>query len=137
MSKKIKKLAPAEPSSWTDRFEAPDEVLPPEQEDSLERVRVLALEENELLKVKLALAEAELASTKATLLMLQKQMLIRVLDPENKLGAIDQEVRLQTTKSAEHRQDYNKLFEAVEARFGIKMSEYCWDDTTGVLTPVG
>lgn len=113
MAKKIKKVVE----------EVHDPILP-------------SLTEVELLKLKLAEAEMKCANLSANIKLMERNAYVTKIDPENKLGQIEAEIRSFLERASQSKNKYNETIASVESRVGIKMSDYSYDDETGTLVPV-
>lgn len=95
----------------------------------------LQLTEVELLKLRLYQAE-QLAAQRARLLaQTARDAYVRKIDPEGQLRALDSEVEQHRLEEREAHASYIQSVRAVEARLGVSLSHYVYDDVTGVLTP--
>lgn len=94
------------------------------------------LSREEALEARALLAEADRDNLKIQLAVAQRREYIRQIDPENNLGKYETLMRESAESSARAKAKYNELFESVEKRLNIKMSDFSWDDETGLLTPL-
>lgn len=95
----------------------------------------LALSETERLKIRTYLAEYRRYNAEATLRLMEKQALLRQLDPDNKLGLLDQAIRGASESAAKAQAQHNETLADVEKRLGINIKDFSFDEETGRLWP--
>lgn len=136
MAKKNKKVAEevVDASPVVEAPQAPvaEPVAQPEQEP----MKLLSLKETEILSLKLYEAETRAATYAATIRQMEREAYLRKIDPENKLGKLEEEFRGYAKKANDYRGAYQRTITNIEARVGISMKDYTYDDETGVLHPV-
>jgi hypothetical protein len=115
-------------------IQAQSEVEPaPEQQDEPKQ---LSLKETEVLSLKLYEAETRAATYAATIRQMEREAYLRKIDPENKLGKLEEEFRGYAKKANDYRNLYQRTITNIETRVGISMKDYTYDDDTGMLHPV-
>jgi hypothetical protein len=95
----------------------------------------MALTETECLKIRTFLAEFRRYNAEATLRVMEKQNLQRQLDPDNRLGLLDQAVRAASENAAHAQAQHNQMLKQVEERLGISIKDFSFDENTGQLWP--
>lgn len=93
----------------------------------------LTLEEREVLRLRLHDAEFRQHSAEATARYLEKQALLRQLDPDNKLGVLDQAISRSGEAAAKAKAAHAAVVQDIEARLGITLTDYSYDADTGRL----
>lgn len=105
------------------------------QPDAGNAPATLALSESERLKVRTYLAEYRRYNAEATLRLMEKHALLRQLDPDNKLGLLDQAIRGASESAAKAQAQHNETLAEVEKRLGISIKDFSFDEETGRLWP--
>jgi len=100
-----------------------------------EAANTLSLTEIERLHLRTYMAEYRLHNTEATLRVLEKQELQRKLDPDNKLGLLDQAIRAASEGAARAQGQHNETLLGVEKRLNIEIKNFSFDAETGRLFP--
>lgn len=95
----------------------------------------LSLTESERLRLRTYFAEHKRHSAEATLRVLEKQALVRQLDPDNKLGLLDQAIRAASQEAARAQEQHTATMKEIEKRLGINIQEFSFDSDTGRLWP--
>lgn len=94
-----------------------------------------SLKEAERLTLKLAESEAQRYSIEANFRLLQRENLLRKLDPDNQLGKLETEARSAVDRAQQAKRRYAQTVQNIEERLNLKMSDYSFDDETGTLIP--
>jgi hypothetical protein len=97
--------------------------------------QVLSLTKDELLLMRALSAERELAQKCIVLAGMKRAELLRQIDPQNILGSLESEASAQRAAEAQAISAYKELYLQIEARLGLKLADYVWDDRTGSLLP--
>ena len=95
----------------------------------------LSLTEIERLHLRTYMAEYRHHNTEATLRVLEKQELQRKLDPDNKLGLLDQAIRAASEGAARAQGQHNETLLGIEKRLNIEIKNFSFDAETGRLFP--
>lgn len=95
----------------------------------------MALTELELLRLRLFAAEHRRFNAEASMRVLEKQALIRQLDPDNKLGLLDQAIRAASEGAAQAQGQHNEILQSIEKRLNIEIKNFSFDAETGRLFP--
>jgi hypothetical protein len=103
---------------------SPEATLPPDD---------LTLSEKEVLKMRLHDAEFRQHSAEATARYLEKQALLRQLDPDNRLGLLDQAIGRSGEAAAKAKAAHAEVVKHIETRLGITLTDYSYDADTGRL----
>jgi hypothetical protein len=103
--------------------------------DSGANPQTLSLSENERLQVRAYLAEYKRHNAEATLKLIEKQALQRQLDPDNKLGVLDQAIRAASQEAARAQEQHNEVLASIEKRLNISIKDFSFDPDTGRLMP--
>lgn len=103
---------------------------------ALEEPTVLSLTEVELLKLKLAETEIRYNNLAANAKLAERNQYLAKIDPENKLGRMESEIRQNLDKASSTKTRYSEVIASIESRVGIKMADYSYDDETGALIPI-
>ncbi len=90
----------------------------------------------ELYKLRAFIAEADLAQTKMTITLAQKKDYLQKIDPENKSGMMDEQIRTFASEAANKRAIFNETLTKIGTRIGIDINKCTWDDETGMVTIV-
>lgn len=98
---------------------------------------ILALNREEIHALEKAQLQAELAGVRFQLVQAMKREYIAKIDPQGNIAAMDDQAKRLSADASEAKQSYANTVAAIEKRLGVKMSDYAWDDETGVLTPAG
>lgn len=96
----------------------------------------LVLTEPEALKLRLFMSEQERFGRQYTLATIQRAAYLKQIDPNGQLAKIEQDMGLASGSAEAARKQYQEVLEAVEARLGIKLTDYSFDANTGVLHKV-
>jgi hypothetical protein len=96
---------------------------------------VLKLNREELLEFRALEAEIRAAELQLQLQIILRDTYLAKVDPQNKLGEFNSSIRGATNTSAESKDSINALRARIQERLGIQdVTEYCYDDLSGVLT---
>lgn len=95
----------------------------------------MALTEGERLNIRMHLAEYRRFNAEASMRVMEKQALLRQLDPDNKLAVLDQGIRGASESATRAQQQYNGILAAVEKRLGVSIKDFSFDENTGQLWP--
>lgn len=95
----------------------------------------MALTELELLRLRLFAAEHRRFNAEASMRVLEKQALVRQLDPDNKLGLLDQAIRAASEGAARAQGQHNETLLGIEKRLNIEIKNFSFDAETGRLFP--
>jgi hypothetical protein len=95
----------------------------------------LSLTEMERLHLRTYMAEYRHHNTEATLRLVEKQDLQRKLDPDNKLGLLDQAIRAASEGAARAQGQHNETLQGIEKRLNIEIKNFSFDAETGRLFP--
>ena len=125
--------ADTSPKPKTRKPRAKKEAAPPV--DPHAPTPALALTEMERLHLRTYLAEHRRYNAEATLRLLEKQSLLRQLDPDNKLALVDQAIRGATEMAARAQAQHNSTLADVEKRLGISNKDFSFDEDTGQIWP--
>lgn len=137
MAKKNKKAVEAAVVEVVEQAVQPEVVAEPvAPAQDPEQPRLLSLKETEVLSIKLFEAETRAATYAATIRQMEREAYLRKIDPENKLGKLEEEFRNFAKKANDYRGAYQRTITNIETRVGISMKDYTYDDETGVLHPV-
>ena len=93
----------------------------------------LALTERELLTLRIHDAEFRQHSAEAKSRYLEKQALLRQLDPDNRLGLLDQAIGRSGEAAAKAKAAHAEVVKHIETRLGITLTDYSYDADTGRL----
>jgi hypothetical protein len=93
----------------------------------------IALAERELLRLRAFDAEYRRHAAEAAAKHLEKQALIRQLDPDNRLGLMDLAIQRSGEAAAKAKQQHEAVVKEVETRLGITLTDYSYDADTGRL----
>ena len=94
----------------------------------------LALTEKELFRIRAYEAEYRRHNAEATVRAYEKQSLLRQLDPDNRLGLLDNAIRASSEQAALAQAQHRQALEDVQQRLGIKIEDYSYDSDTGKLS---
>jgi hypothetical protein len=119
-----------------DKVKEQDGVVAAIVESRQEEPVPLCMTEIELLKLKLFESEIRRCSLEASLKFTAKQEYLRLIDPENKLGVYDRDMKEFMLAGSKAREDFNSVMKSIGDRLKIDMKAYNYDDTTGNLIPV-
>lgn len=95
----------------------------------------LSLNESERLRLRTYLAEHRRFNVEASMRLLEKQALLRQLDPDSKLALLDQAIRGASESAAKAQQQHNETLAEIEKRLGISIKDFSFNDETGLLWP--
>lgn len=95
----------------------------------------MALSESERLRLRTYIAEYRRHNAEASLRLMEKQALLRQLDPDNKLALLDQAIRGASEAAGRAQQEHNETLASVEKRLGISIKDFSFDENTGQLWP--
>jgi hypothetical protein len=95
----------------------------------------MALTESERLRLRLFAAEHHRFNTEASMRVMEKQALVRQLDPDNKLGLLDQAIRAASEGAARAQGQHNETLQGIEKRLNIEIKNFSFDAETGRLFP--
>lgn len=123
-------MAPKKPAAPAKSRKKPAKKAPTYQPEA-----ALALNETERLRLRTYLAEHRRYNAEATMRLLEKQALIRQLDPDNKLGLLDQAIRSASESAAKAQAQHNETLKEIEDRLKISIKDFSFDDETGRLWP--
>lgn len=101
----------------------PEDVAPP----------TMDLSESERLRIRTYMAEHRRFSLEATMRVLEKQALQRQLDPDNKLGLLDQAIQAASQAAAQAQEQHNEVLRSIEKRLNIEIKHFSFDAETGRL----
>ena len=77
------------------------------------------------------------ALAEKTLLTAQRAALLAEIDPQGQLRKLEAEIAKRKAELVEVAQENAAVVKAVEARLGIRLAEYSFDDVTGTLHHLG
>jgi hypothetical protein len=97
----------------------------------------LALTEVEMLRLSRAQETQRAALAEQTLLQAERAALLAQIDPQGRLRAIDTEIGKRKAELARAKDDNAQAVAGIEARLGIRLAEYSFDDVTGTLHHLG
>jgi hypothetical protein len=98
---------------------------------------VLSLTENELLRMEKLSTQVRACDSEVMITLSQKNGYIQKIDPQGALGRFDQKINALKQERSEAEVGYRTTTAQVEARLGIKLKDYAYDETTGVLRKIG
>lgn len=100
-----------------------------------EAASTMALTETERLRLRTYIAEYRRHNAEASLRLMEKQALLRQLDPDSKLALLDQAIRGASEAAGRAQQEHNQTLASVEKRLGISIKDFSFDENTGQLWP--
>lgn len=115
--------------------EAVTHVLEPAEFNAQDPVKsgVLALTDREMRLLEKAQFLGELSAAKYQLAQNARKELLAKIDPEGKLVALEKDMQRFVSEVQTAKQKYIAAVANIEARAGIKLQEYSWDEQTGIL----
>lgn len=102
---------------------------------SVAEAPTMSLTDSERLRLRTYIAENRRFNAEASMRLLEKHALVRQLDPDNKLGLLDQSIRNASEAAARAQQQHNEVLAEVEKRLGISVQNFSFDDETGRIWP--
>lgn len=100
-----------------------------------EAPKMLSLTTEEVLRLRLHESEVVRWGSDAQLKNGRRLAYIQKIDPEGQMAKMEEEVRASAVKSQQAKQQYEVVTKRIEARLGIKLTNYSFDDETGTLIP--
>lgn len=139
-SKKVVQAAPEAAPVVTAPVEvAPAEAAPNEPPPQLisdpEAPSLLKMTSEECLRVRLYESETVRYGMEAQMKQARRAAYLRQIDPNGELAKMDAEIKALSERSVGARKQYINVVKAVEGRLNVRLSEYSFDDDTGVLMP--
>lgn len=98
--------------------------------------KVLTLTELELAKMEKLSAQIRAADGEQVIALSQRNAYIQKIDPSGVIAKLDSRVAALKQERQEAEAAYREVSQLVEKRLGIKLAEYAYDDTTGVLRSI-
>jgi hypothetical protein len=97
----------------------------------------LRMTEGELYAARCFQAEGELAALQAHMVAAKRREVLRELDPEGRLEALDIKAKDLLGKASSSKGKFAEVMDRVAIRIGCKTSEIAWDDETGEVKILG
>lgn len=97
----------------------------------------LAMNQTELLRVKLASMAAQKAKVELALVGLQRQSFIDKVDPEGKIAEFDKALKDKLGQLQQLIKNIESIQKEVSVRLGIDLKKYAFDEETGILHYTG
>lgn len=113
---------------------APNEPPPPRISDP-EAPKLLKMTSEECLRIRLYESETVRYGMEAQLKQARRAAYLRQIDPNGELAKMEAEIKALSERSIGARKQYVNVVKAVEGRLSVKLSEYSFDDDTGILMP--
>lgn len=104
---------------------------------AMKEPKVLKLTEVELLKVEKLTSQLRACDNEIVLTQATKNAYIQQIDPQGQLGKFDSKIQALKRERMEAEATYKELSSKVNARLGIDLKDYAYDDNTGVLRKIG
>lgn len=98
---------------------------------------VTQLTETELLRMEKLSTQIRACDGDQMITLSQKNSYIAKIDPQGVLARFDQKLTALRQERGEAEVEYKAVTEAVEKRLGLKLSDYAYDDKTGILRKIG
>jgi len=94
------------------------------------------LSRDELYKLQVAQLQVRAAEAELNLQMYQRDVYLKQIDPENKLKTMAGYIRSRSDEAATGKQAYAQIVKEIEARLGINLKEWAYNDENGLLSRV-
>lgn len=108
----------------------------PEPEVKKDEATPLVLEQHELLRLLRYDAESRALKSEILVLGAQRDALLQAIDPAGRVKKMEAETQTRRQSLGITATEYNLVIKEVEERLGIKMSNFAYDDKTGVLNTI-
>ena len=95
-----------------------------------------SLSRDELYKLQVAQLQVRAAEAELNLQMYQRDVYLKQIDPENKLKTMAGYIRSRSDEAATGKQSYAQIVKEIEARLGINLKEWAYNDENGLLSRV-
>lgn len=96
----------------------------------------MKITEVEALKLSKSQLQLQLLEAQRVILAKEKAEYIASIDPNKQIQAFDQAVSENVSVANGILAEYKAIIQTINDKFGIDMSEYGYDDVTGVLTKI-
>lgn len=96
----------------------------------------MALTKDELMRLQLSQFQTRAFDAEQKLAMLQRDLFLKLIDPEGKLQQLMALIRGRADEAAGAKADYAKVVAEIEARLSIALKDYGYDDLTGQLSRI-
>lgn len=106
------------------------------QETNPDEPVVPILTKDELSKLQISQLTIRAAEAELNLQLLQRDIYLAQIDPEGKLKQASAIARSKSDEIALGKQAYNKITKEIEARLGITLKEWAYNDENGQLSKV-
>lgn len=94
------------------------------------------LSRDELYKLQVAQLQVRAAEAELNLQMYQRDAYLKQIDPEGKLKTMAGYIRSRSDEAALGKQAYAQIVKEIEARLGINLKEWAYNDENGLLSKV-
>lgn len=94
------------------------------------------LTKDELFKLQLTQFQTRAFEAERNLEMFKKDLYLKQIDPDNKLQQMMAIIRSKTDEAVRVKAEYAKVVSEIEARLGINLKEWAYDDLNGQLSKV-
>jgi archaellum component FlaC len=97
---------------------------------------LLRMSEIELLKTEKLAATIRAAKSEAMQAMAMKRAFLLQIDPKNQIAGFDFQITNLNREQQTAQSELEELRKNIEARLGIDLKQYAYDDVSGVLRPL-